>query len=40
MILFSPDFLTTVESYTDRWISLRKGTQSLDRMHMEVDCWC
>jgi hypothetical protein len=39
MIIFYPDFLATVESYTDRWYSTRKRMEPLDRMHMEVDCW-
>ena len=39
MILISPDFLATVERYTDRWYTMRKRMEPLDRMHMEVDCW-
>ena len=39
MILFAPHLLATVESYTDRWFSVRKSMQPLDRMHMDVDSW-
>lgn len=39
VILFFPDFLATLERYTDRWYSIRQSTHPLDRMHMEVDCW-
>ncbi|MBI4807902.1 MAG: hypothetical protein HY799_02980 [Nitrosomonadales bacterium] len=39
MILFSPRILTTVEGYTDRWFTMRKTMQPLDKMHMEFDCW-
>lgn len=39
LVLFFPRMLSTLESYTDRWLSLRKSMQPLDRMHMEVDNW-
>lgn len=39
LILFFPRVLSTLESYTDRWYTMRKSMQPLDRMHMEVDCW-
>ncbi len=39
LILFFPRVLSTLESYTDRWLSMRKSMQPLDKMHMEVDCW-
>ncbi len=39
MILISPRILSSVESYTDRWFTLRKSTIALGKMHMEIDCW-
>lgn len=39
LILFFPRVLSTLESYTDSWHSMRKSMQPLDKMHMEVDCW-
>jgi hypothetical protein len=39
LILFSPQTLLAVENYTDRWLTLRKTMQPLEKMHMEVDCW-
>ena len=39
MVLFAPHVLATVESYTDRRFSLRKGMRPLDRMHMDIDSW-
>lgn len=38
-ILFSPNVLRSIETYTDRWYTLRKQTRTLDAMHMEIDCW-
>ncbi|HLP98218.1 MAG TPA: hypothetical protein VK149_07215 [Sideroxyarcus sp.] len=39
LILFSPRTLATVESYTDRWLPVRKSLLPFEKMHMEVDCW-
>jgi hypothetical protein len=39
LILFFPRALSTLESYTDRRLSMRKSMRPLDKMHMEVDCW-
>lgn len=39
LILFSPQVLLSVENYTDRWLTMRKSMQPLEKMHMEVDCW-
>jgi hypothetical protein len=39
LILFSPQTLLAVENYTDRWLTMRKTMQPLEKMHMEVDCW-
>jgi hypothetical protein len=39
LILFSPHRLRSIETYTDRWYTLRKHTRALDAMHMEIDCW-
>ncbi len=39
LILFFPPWLATLESLTDRWLSVRKSMQPLDKMHMEVDNW-
>ncbi|MBI5006649.1 MAG: hypothetical protein HZB95_05925 [Nitrosomonadales bacterium] len=39
LVLFSPHVLTSIEGYTDRWFTMRKTMQPLDKMHMDVDCW-
>jgi hypothetical protein len=39
LVLFYPHALSTLENYTDRWISIRQSTQSLDQMHMDVDAF-
>jgi hypothetical protein len=39
MALFSPQWLTRIESYTDKWYTLRKQTRPLTRKHLEVDKW-
>jgi hypothetical protein len=39
LIVFFPRVLSTLEVYTDRWLTLRKSMQPLDRMHMDVDNW-
>jgi hypothetical protein len=39
LVVFFPRVLSTLESYTDRWLTLRKSMQPLDRMHMDVDNW-
>jgi hypothetical protein len=39
LVLFFPQALSTLEGYLDRRYSIRKSTQPLDRMHMEIDCW-
>lgn len=38
-VIFFPTALATIESYTDRWYTLRKRTLPLDKMRMEVDNW-
>lgn len=39
LILFAPQALHAVENYTDRWLTMRKTMQPLEKMHMEIDCW-
>ena len=39
LILFFPHLLSSVENYTDRWLTMRKTMQPMEKMHMEVDCW-
>jgi hypothetical protein len=39
LILLSPQTLLAVENYTDRWLTMRKTMQPLEKMHMEIDCW-
>lgn len=39
LILFAPQTLLAVENYTDRWLTMRKTMQPLEKMHMEIDCW-
>jgi hypothetical protein len=39
MLLFFPHQLSKVESYTDKWYSLRKQTRPLHEKYLEVDKW-
>ncbi len=39
LILFFPRVLSSIEAYTDRWLTLRKQTRPLEQMHHEVDKW-
>lgn len=39
LMLFSPDLLTKLESYADKWYSVRQHTLPLTEMHVEVDHW-
>lgn len=39
MLLFFPRTLSTVESYTDKWYSLRKQARPLYENYIEVDKW-
>jgi hypothetical protein len=39
MLLFFPHVLSTIESYTDKWYSLRKQTRPLHESYIEVDKW-
>lgn len=39
MLLFFPHQLSKVESYTDKWYSLRKQTRPLHENYLEVDKW-
>ncbi|OIQ96975.1 hypothetical protein GALL_210420 [mine drainage metagenome] len=39
MLLFFPDVLSVVESYTDKWYSLRKQTRPLHESYLEIDKW-
>ena len=39
LILFFPHLLSSIEAYTDKWLTLRKQTRPLDQMHYGVDKW-
>ena len=39
MLLFFPHQLSKLESYTDKWYSLRKQTRPLHESYLEVDKW-
>lgn len=39
MLLFFPKVLSAIESYTDKWYSLRKQTRPLHENYIEVDKW-
>jgi hypothetical protein len=39
MLLFFPRQLSKLESYTDKWYSLRKQTRPLHENYLEVDTW-
>ena len=39
LVLFFPHLLSRIESYTDKWYTLRKQTRPLTQMHFEVDKW-
>jgi len=39
LALYFPHLLTKIESYTDKWYTLRKQTRPLTQMHLEVDQW-
>jgi hypothetical protein len=39
LALFFPHLLSRVESYTDKWYTLRKQTRPLTEMHLDVDRW-
>lgn len=39
LILFFPHLLSSIEAYTDKWLTLRKQTRPLDQMHHDVDKW-
>jgi hypothetical protein len=39
LALFFPHLLSRIETYTDKWYTLRKQTRPLSQMHLEVDKW-
>lgn len=39
MLLFFPQKLSSMESYTDKWYTLRKQSRPLYEQHFEVDRW-
>ncbi|ADE11437.1 hypothetical protein [Sideroxydans lithotrophicus] len=39
MLLFFPHVLSNIESYTDKWYTLRKQTRPLHENYIEVDKW-
>jgi hypothetical protein len=39
LLLFFPHHLSTIESYTDKWYSIRKQTRPLHENYLEVDKW-
>lgn len=39
LLLFAPRLLSRLENYADMWYSVRKRTQTLSQMHIEVDQW-
>lgn len=39
LALFFPHLLTRIESYTDKWYTLRKQTRPLTEMHLDIDRW-
>lgn len=39
LALFSPQLLSRIEGYTDKWYTLRKQTRPLTENHLEVDHW-
>jgi hypothetical protein len=39
LALFFPHLLTKIESYTDKWYTLRHQTRPLTKVHLDVDKW-
>lgn len=39
LILFFPHLLSSIEAYSDKWLTLRKQTRPLGKMHHDVDKW-
>ncbi len=39
LVLFFPHLLSSIESYADKWYTLRKKTRPLYMPHLEVDKW-
>lgn len=39
LMLFSPQLLSGIECYTDKWRTFRKPTRPLHKMHLGVDKW-
>ncbi len=39
MLLFFPHLLSSIETYTDKWYTLRKQTRPLHESYIEVDQW-
>lgn len=39
LMIFSPRLFSAIETFADKWYSLRKPTYPLDKMHTQLDGW-